>query len=155
MSLLPDFRRALSIRQPWAWLILRPDLLPGTPERAEWFTSPQRKDVENRIWQTSYRGELWIHAGNTFDVAGFDAVAAAWPEIPLPPIWRFSAIMGGIVGRVTLTDVVSSHTSRWKHDDQYGWILTDPVPCPLEPMPGRQGLFRVGDAKPPPLNETE
>ena len=36
---------ALSIRQPWAWLILRAG-----------------KDVENRDWSTKVRGRVLIHA---------------------------------------------------------------------------------------------
>ena len=39
-------QRALSIRQPWAWLILN-----------------GYKDLENRTWRTDYRGPLLIHAG--------------------------------------------------------------------------------------------
>jgi hypothetical protein len=42
--------KALSIRQPWAHLILN-----GT------------KPVENRTWKTSYRGLLAIHAGLKID----------------------------------------------------------------------------------------
>jgi hypothetical protein len=36
---------ALSIRQPWAWLILHAG-----------------KDIENRDWPTKYRGPFLIHA---------------------------------------------------------------------------------------------
>ena len=36
---------ALSIRQPWAWMILNAG-----------------KDIENRSWQTDYRGRFLIHA---------------------------------------------------------------------------------------------
>jgi len=35
---------ALSVRQPWAWLLLN------------------GKDIENRDWYTKYRGPLAIHA---------------------------------------------------------------------------------------------
>ena len=38
--------KAISIRQPWAWLIVN-----------------GYKDVENRIWATSLRGRVLIHAG--------------------------------------------------------------------------------------------
>ena len=40
--------RTLSIRQPWAWLIVH-----------------GHKDVENREWATDYRGPLLIHASKT------------------------------------------------------------------------------------------
>src|SRR5438045_8559495 len=38
--------KALSIRQPWAWLIVN-----------------GHKPVENRSWSTKYTGKLLIHAG--------------------------------------------------------------------------------------------
>jgi hypothetical protein len=40
--------RTLSIRQPWAWLIVN-----------------GHKPVENRDWATSFRGPVLIHAGLT------------------------------------------------------------------------------------------
>ena len=48
---------ALSIRQPWAELIVR-----------------GHKDVENRTWRHSYRGPVLIHAGHKseLDVAGIE-----------------------------------------------------------------------------------
>lgn len=42
--------RILTIRQPWAELIIR-----------------GRKNVENRSWPTRYRGPIAIHAGMGFD----------------------------------------------------------------------------------------
>ncbi|MFI8992155.1 ASCH domain-containing protein [Streptomyces antimycoticus] len=42
--------RALTIRQPWAALIAHAD-----------------KRIENRVWPTSYRGPLLIHAGKSID----------------------------------------------------------------------------------------
>ncbi len=36
----------LSIRQPWAWLIVN-----------------GYKDIENRTWSTRFRGKVLIHAG--------------------------------------------------------------------------------------------
>ena len=38
-------RKALSIQQPWAWLIVN-----------------DHKDIENRDWRTHYRGPVLIHA---------------------------------------------------------------------------------------------
>ena len=38
--------KALSIKQPWAWLIVN-----------------GFKDIENRTWRTKIRGEFLIHAG--------------------------------------------------------------------------------------------
>ncbi|HHY88739.1 MAG TPA: ASCH domain-containing protein, partial [Chloroflexi bacterium] len=43
--------KALSVRQPWAWLIAQ-----------------GYKTVENRTWATNYRGPLLIHAGKKPDL---------------------------------------------------------------------------------------
>lgn len=45
--------RILSIRQPWASLIIAGE-----------------KDVENRTWATAYRGPVLIHAAQAIDHAG-------------------------------------------------------------------------------------
>ena len=47
--------RAITIRQPWAELILRGE-----------------KDVENRSWRTNHRGLLLIHAGLGADTEYFE-----------------------------------------------------------------------------------
>ena len=46
MRLKPGRYRLLTLRQPWAWLVV--------------FGG---KDVENRSWTTEYRGPILIHAG--------------------------------------------------------------------------------------------
>ncbi|MCG0445699.1 ASCH domain-containing protein [Pseudomonas aeruginosa] len=40
--------KALSIRQPWAWLVAN-----------------GHKDIENRDWATSFRGRFLIHAAKS------------------------------------------------------------------------------------------
>ncbi len=47
--------KALTLQQPWATLI-----------------AEGHKRVENRTWQTAYRGPLAIHAGLKVDPAGLD-----------------------------------------------------------------------------------
>jgi hypothetical protein len=49
-----DEMRAITIRQPWAELIIRGE-----------------KDVENRSWRTNHRGALLNHAGVGVDQEGF------------------------------------------------------------------------------------
>ncbi len=55
--MIPDVKLALSIRQPWAWLIIN-----------------GYKDIENRSWPTNYRGTFFIHASKTFDNTGYKIV---------------------------------------------------------------------------------
>jgi hypothetical protein len=42
--------KAISIRQPWAWLIVN-----------------GYKDIENRIWAAKLRGPVLIHAGQSLN----------------------------------------------------------------------------------------
>ena len=59
--------KCISIRQPWAWLIIK-----GV------------KPVENRTWSSSYRGPLLIHASLTFDWSGYRWIRRAFPALQLP-----------------------------------------------------------------------
>lgn len=120
--------RALSVRQPWAWLIAH-----------GW------KPVENRNRRLSHRGPLLIHASLTFDRAGYEWVDESiffgeLPDLPLPMPDEFER--GGIVGRAKLVDVVESHPSPFFFGP-YGYVLEDPMPLPLHPYRGMPGLFHV------------
>jgi hypothetical protein len=118
---------AISIRQPWAELILQ-----GS------------KRIEVRNWVDPYRGALWIHAGRNANHA-----AAAHFQLD-------GAFTGGYVGRVTLTDIVPLSEERWERwrslhrvpgpwqPGSYAWMLENPrrLTSPV-PGPGRLRLFRV------------
>lgn len=58
--------KALSIRQPWAWLILHGG-----------------KDIENRSWNTNFRGRFLIHAaaGMTITLSSIRG-QLGWFDIP-------------------------------------------------------------------------
>jgi hypothetical protein len=100
---------ALSVRQPWAELILR-----------------GAKTVELRDWTTSYRGPLLLHTGKRF-APGFES----------DPQWQ-ELFLGGFVGVVTLLAIVPMDRERWtawkeQHLDRgayqpgfYAWILGQP-----------------------------
>jgi hypothetical protein len=114
--------KALSIRQPWAWLIIA-----------------GHKDVENRTWSTRHRGPLLIHAGTN------------WARMPIEEIERRyrvkirgkELLRGGIIGVVDLVDIVEKHRSRWFDGSGFGWILKNPRPLPFQKMDGRLNLFEV------------
>lgn len=59
--------RAISIRQPWAWLLVHAD------------EYPDPKRVENRTWATNVRGTVLIHLGRRFDRRGYDQIIAMRP----------------------------------------------------------------------------
>lgn len=124
--------KALSIRQPWAWLIL--------------FAG---KDIENRDWSTNVRGRILIHAskGMTRDEYenALDLRDAITPTIgpELPPFEMLER--GGIVGSVDLYGCVHESTSPWFYG-RHGFQLRDPKPTPFRPYRGQLGFFAVPDA---------
>lgn len=120
--------KALSVRQPWAWLI------------AHGF-----KDVENRSWSTPFRGIFLIHAGLVFDKAGYQWVKQNFPEIAMPDIDAFER--GGFVGQATLVDCVSPGSDRngrfhspW-YFNEYGFIVSNASPMTFERAKGRLRLY--------------
>jgi len=117
--------RALSIRQPWAWAILRAG-----------------KVIENRTWPTTFRGPLLIHAGQREDSEGWAMLEAMELELPL------HVETGGIVGVVDLIDCVQDHPSEWAMPGHWHWVLANPRPLPFQPMPGRLGIFHMPAAQP-------
>ena len=116
--------KALSVRQPWAWLICA-----------------GHKDVENRVWRTDYREPLLIHASRTYDKMGELWVRKTFPHISIP-----SLDLGCIIGRVNLTSCVKSFSSPWAEEGLWHWVLTDPVlfkhPIPCR---GHLGLWTPPD----------
>lgn len=127
MSVLP----CISIRQPWAWLILHGG-----------------KDIENRDWPTKMRGRVLIHAakGMTRDewesAWTFAHGSGASPKA-IEAGLRFDNITrGGIVGSVEIVDCVTDSDSRW-FVGRYGFVLRDPRPLPFVPWRGALGFFGV------------
>ena len=117
--------KALSIRQPWAWLIVN-----------------GFKPYENRTWTTKFRGPLLIHAGKAFDRKGYDWVRSTFPEIDMPSSDQFER--GGIVGAAELWEVATASSSPW-FSGPYGFCLAKATPLPFMPLAGKLGFFEVGD----------
>lgn len=119
--------KVLSIRQPWAWLILNAG-----------------KDVENRDWSTKLRGRILIHASKGMSRAdyesAYDTAMIADPRIIVPEFE--SLTRGGIVGSVEIVDCVTDSDSPWFFGE-FGFVLRDPQPLPFVPMNGRLGFFDV------------
>src|ERR1700751_3370272 len=80
----------LSIRQPWAELILRGE-----------------KTIENRSWRTNHRGTLYIHAGLKTDVS-------ACRRFQIDPR---TVRTGAVIGSVQLVNVTTKSRSRWAEPD--------------------------------------
>jgi hypothetical protein len=113
--------KALSIRQPWAWLIVH-----------------GYKRYENRTWSTKLRGEILIHAGKSFDRAGYAWVRDNFPEIDMPLPQQFPR--GGIVGKADLWEVATASSSPW-FTGPFGFCLAHAEPLPFAPSAGKLGFF--------------
>ncbi|WP_083298359.1 DUF4326 domain-containing protein [Mycolicibacterium grossiae] len=109
----------LTLRRPWASLLLVPETLSG-------------KTIENRTWSTDYRGPVLIYAGTRVDDAG---VAAA-KRAGLDAEWHTR--QQGWLGAAVLVDV---HRSRgccrpWGQPKSraevpvYHWVFTHPQRLP-------------------------
>ena len=112
--------KVLSIRQPWAWLIVQ-----------------GYKDVENRTWRTEFRGDFLVHAGYIFDGEGYDWVVEVM-KIDLPEEDTFER--GGIIGAAEIVDCVKKYSSPW-FIGPYGFVLRNPRPLPFVQMRGKPGFF--------------
>jgi len=123
----PSVTAALSIRQPWAWLIVN-----------------GFKDIENRSWRTEFRGRVLIHAGKKYGKEERAIAEAAQREfgIDIPE----ALDLGGIVGGVEIVDCVTESESKWFEGTEhhpYGFVLETPVVLPFRPVTGRLGFFNV------------
>jgi ASCH domain len=119
--------KTLSIRQPWAWLIINAG-----------------KDIENRTWSTKFRGRFLVHAAQTMkikdynDACVFARQAGYYGPIPRPEDLE----RGGIVGSVELDGITyCSHISKWQMKDCIGFMLKNPKPLDFIPMKGQLRFF--------------
>jgi hypothetical protein len=123
--------KALSIRQPWAWLIVN-----------------GHKGIENRSWNTKYRGPVLIHASARKPTKAEVEVAreilrqaGGWKvalSMPKPEYFE----LGGIVGVATITDCVTESGSPWFYGP-VGFTLSDARPLPFCPTKGRLSFFET------------
>lgn len=98
--------KVLTVKQPFAWLIVA-----------------GYKDIENRTWQTSYRGTILIHASAKPDRDMMQDLGPFCKDarIPVPAI-----VNGAIIGQVDLVDCVTDDESEW-FEGPIGWVLDNPI----------------------------
>lgn len=125
--------KVLSIRQPWAWLIVN-----------------GLKDIENRSWPTKFRGPVLIHASKGMTRAEYSAACnfAFWAFGGCLPdqgqrIPAFHDLdRGGIVGVAEIVDCVTQSSSPW-FMGEHGFVLRDARPLPFTPLRGALGFFNA------------
>lgn len=118
--------RTLSIRQPWAWLIVQ-----------------GHKDVENREWATDYVGPLLIHASKTAAKGEYLALRETLHEemgILVPELQAIER--GGIVGMVDLLGCADHSDSAW-YTGAVAWRLANPRRLPFHACKGALQLFHT------------
>ena len=148
--------KALSIKQPWAWLICA-----------------GYKDIENRNWKIGRNSRhgayssydvanfsiklperIYVHAGKKPDDIGSETFSIIYENLPEDAwkyVWnnskweynKFGLTLGAIIGEVDITGCVSESKSPW-FVGKYGFTLANPVlydkPIPYR---GALGFFEV------------
>lgn len=117
--------KALSIRQPYAWLIVN-----------------GHKDIENRTWRTQFRGRVLIHAGINYPKRDYADDLEDYPDQYGGSYPAREEMIGGIVGVATITGCVDRSTSKW-FMGPYGFTLTDAKPLPFIACKGALSFFDV------------
>ena len=133
--------KALTIKQPWASLLAH-----GI------------KDIENRTWNTAFRGKFLIHAGKTLDTNAkltksqveacvkkgilSQSTDGSWD-------WNIDFPCGAILGEGTIIDVIAPRAntpedSIWKEDFSYGLVISDAKPLEKAvPAKGKLGFWEI------------
>jgi hypothetical protein len=104
--------KIISIRQPWAHLIVS-----GS------------KNIENRVWPTSYRGPVLIHASLNVEREAYLSHKLDPKRLP----------RGGVIGVAEIVDCVTAHPSRWL-EGPYGFVLRKRRRVPFVQWKGTLGL---------------
>ena len=132
-------KHALTIKGLWAWLV-----------------ATGYKDIENRTWNTRFRGRFYItmsknctlrEYGETFKfVDSIDsALAQSLPDYKT----LMKNFAGKIIGSVNLLDVfpppkIGDVTSPWHIEGNFGFKLVDAVLFPNSiPVKGQLGFFQI------------
>jgi hypothetical protein len=119
--------KALSIKQPWAHLIII-----------------GAKDVENRSRPTSFRGRFAVHVSlkrADYDDVDIEVIPRDLRE-PVKRAWERNASAGRVIGTVELIDCIRYSDSIWAVDDYWHWVLRDPRPYSrTRPAKGQLGLW--------------
>jgi hypothetical protein len=119
--------KLISVRQPYAWCLVA-----------------GHKPVENRGWDTDYRGPVAIHAGarkHPHPIAQIEARHGV-------KIDRAALQFGGIIGVVDLIDVVREHASTWfavgvENGYPFGLVVARPRFVDFVPCVAHQGLYTL------------
>lgn len=115
--------KALSVKQPWAWLLVN-----------------GHKDVENRNWNTKFRGQVLIQASQGMDFEDYlsakEICTAQGIELPHPE----ELPRGVVVGMVEIYDTVTESNSPWFFG-RVGFCVRNARKCVPHELKGRLSFF--------------
>ena len=127
--------KALSLKQPFAWLIANGYLM-----------------VDDRTWGTQYRGPVLIHASKGLYKEYYDYLKSN-TDIPLPAKDKLE--YGGVVGIANLVlccrpGELPEGSSREQrahfggvHQKSFGFLFEQATPLALMPCRGKLGIFEI------------
>jgi hypothetical protein len=148
----------ISVKQPWAWSIIRPDLglyelrndyVTYMRKRMEAIWNGKIKDIENRTWSTDHRGWLGIHASQQFDNKG---LAFLRENFGLCLDMRPDDFdRGCLIGKTFLLDCRTHSPSKFFFGP-FGWVLDAYLTQPFEKPIPYKGRLRLFDVKEEELN---
>ncbi len=117
--------KALSIKQPWAWLIVS-----------------GHKDIENRDTLKNFRGTFLIHTGKSFDKDWWHWSNSKAKDklIEAPMTVKEKMNYGGIIGYAEIYDCVTKSDSPW-FVGKNGLMLRNAKPLPFTPCKGKLSFF--------------
>ncbi len=133
---MPKVWSALSVRQPWAALLVG-----------------GRKTVEVRTWPTSVRGPVLIHAGKIPD-----KLAEGWQRVDTPELATTAELLGGVIGVADLVECLMYRSAEafvadvdrhrnapdwFKPPVLYGFRFANPRPVRFLPYKGNTFFFKV------------
>lgn len=139
--------KAITICQPYAHLIMLPT------------SDPRHKRVENRTWETRYRGLLYVHAGKSRTWMTLEPGDDGRPWDAEYEIYEADMNFGAIIGIVELLDCLPIEAIQarrvdskypWLRQHQHAsgpwcWVLGEPSHIGPWPWRGAQGLYEVDD----------
>ncbi len=124
--------RAITLKQPWAWLMLY---------------GPKR--IENRPWKPwpqAIGQRIYVHQGKAWDEMGAEYIRRVMPELEFPALARTQGILGSFVVNGCLDkrwDVPAVGQEQWFFGP-FGWLTSEPraLERPVTAR-GAQGLWRI------------
>lgn len=140
---IPGMFAAFSGYQPFPWLMVHPDKLIQA--------DVEPKTIENRDWNTAFRGVILLHASKTIDKEVFhkgnlqnERISRRYADTlkRIIPQNIKEYPLGAIVGMGILTDVITESDDPWFRGD-YGMVLEQIHPITPIPYRGDKLIFYV------------